>query len=88
MDETFLSLFFSMACADDYGLLLQAEALLEDCLLENVALLRSSTPLSENTHPKLAQAKGRLISLLSRGRLEVCHSIPSLLHTVHVCEVV
>ncbi|GAA6110458.1 tetratricopeptide repeat protein 7A [Tachysurus ichikawai] len=55
---------------DDYGLLLQAEALLENCLLENVALLRSSTPLSEHTQPKLAQAKGHLNSLLSRGRLE------------------
>ncbi|KAF7710657.1 hypothetical protein HF521_009529 [Silurus meridionalis] len=55
---------------DDYGLLLQAEALLEECLLENVALLRSSTCLSEQTQPKLAQAKSHLNNLLSRGRLE------------------
>uniref|UniRef100_A0AAR2K848 Tetratricopeptide repeat protein 7 N-terminal domain-containing protein n=1 Tax=Pygocentrus nattereri TaxID=42514 RepID=A0AAR2K848_PYGNA len=55
---------------DDYGTLLLAEALLEECLLENVTLLKTSTPLSDQTQPKLAKAKAHLNSLLSRGRLE------------------
>ncbi|XP_030627001.1 tetratricopeptide repeat protein 7A [Chanos chanos] len=55
---------------DDYGTLLLAESLLEECLLENMALLQSSTPLSEHSQPKLGQAKAHLNSLLSRGRLE------------------
>ncbi|XP_076141887.1 tetratricopeptide repeat protein 7A [Alosa pseudoharengus] len=55
---------------DDYGTLLLAESLLEECLLENVALLRSSAPLTDNSHPKLARAKAHLNSVLSRGRLE------------------
>ncbi|KAL6487441.1 hypothetical protein MHYP_G00040670 [Metynnis hypsauchen] len=55
---------------DDYGTLLLAEALLEECLLENVTLLKTSTPLSDQTQPKLAKAKDHLNSLLSRGRLE------------------
>ncbi|XP_066534882.1 tetratricopeptide repeat protein 7A isoform X2 [Hoplias malabaricus] len=55
---------------DDYGTLLLAEALLEECLLENVTLLKNSTPLSECSHPKFAKAKGHLNDLLSRGHLE------------------
>ncbi|KAI4888635.1 hypothetical protein NFI96_027073, partial [Prochilodus magdalenae] len=55
---------------DDYGTLLSAEALLEGCLLENVTLLKNSTPLSDNAQPKLAKAKAHLNSLLSQGRLE------------------
>lgn len=55
---------------DDYGTLLLAEALLEESLLENVALLKNCTPLSENNQPKLARAKAHLNSLLSKGRLE------------------
>ncbi|XP_028845903.1 tetratricopeptide repeat protein 7A isoform X2 [Denticeps clupeoides] len=53
---------------DDYGMLLLAEALLEECLLENIALLHCSTPLSEQS--KLGRAKAYLNNLLSRGRLE------------------
>lgn len=64
-----------MMCEDDYGTLLLAEALLEECLLENMVLLKNSTPLSEHTQPKLAKAKTHLNSLLSRGRLEVCTSV-------------
>ncbi|XP_022540696.2 tetratricopeptide repeat protein 7A isoform X2 [Astyanax mexicanus] len=55
---------------DDYGTLLLAEALLEECLLENLALLKNCTPLSENNQPKLARAKAHLNSIMSKGRLE------------------
>ncbi|XP_054456057.1 tetratricopeptide repeat protein 7A isoform X1 [Anoplopoma fimbria] len=54
---------------DDYGTLLMAEALLEDCLQDNMDLLRSSTPLMEKTQPRLSRAKGHLNTILSRGRL-------------------
>ncbi|XP_057198225.1 tetratricopeptide repeat protein 7A isoform X1 [Triplophysa rosa] len=55
---------------DDYRTLLLAEALLEECLLENVTLLKNSTPLTEHSQPKLAQAKAHLDSILCKGRLE------------------
>ncbi|KAJ8248298.1 hypothetical protein GJAV_G00240520 [Gymnothorax javanicus] len=55
---------------DDYGELLLAEALLEECLQENMPLLRSSTPLNEKEQPKLAKAKAHLNTILHRGRLE------------------
>ncbi|XP_062851121.1 tetratricopeptide repeat protein 7A [Trichomycterus rosablanca] len=64
---------------DDYGMLLMAEALLEECLMENMPLLKTSTPLSEQTQPKLAQAKSHLDSLLSRGRLGPRHLNEALL---------
>lgn len=51
-----------------------AEALLEECLLENVTLLKNSTPLTEHSQPKLAQAKAHLDSILCKGRLEVWNS--------------
>ncbi|XP_044071433.1 tetratricopeptide repeat protein 7A isoform X1 [Siniperca chuatsi] len=54
---------------DDYGALLMGEALLEECLHENMDLLRSSTPLMDKTQPKLCRAKGHLNTVLSRGRL-------------------
>ncbi|XP_033978533.1 tetratricopeptide repeat protein 7A [Trematomus bernacchii] len=54
---------------DDYGLLLMAEALLEESLQENMDLLRSSTPLIDKTQPRLCRAKGHLNSVLSRGHL-------------------
>ncbi|KAE8280349.1 Tetratricopeptide repeat protein 7A [Larimichthys crocea] len=54
---------------DDYGTLLIAEALLEECLQENMDLLRSSTPLMDKTQPRLSRAKGHLNTILSRGRL-------------------
>ncbi|XP_067329932.1 tetratricopeptide repeat protein 7A isoform X1 [Channa argus] len=54
---------------DDYATLLMAEALLEECLMENMELLRSSTPLVDKTQPKLCRAKGHLNTILSRGRL-------------------
>lgn len=57
--------------ADDYGTLAMAEVLLEECLQENMDLLRSSTPLSDKTQPGLSRAKSHLNTILSRGRLTV-----------------
>ncbi|XP_072247549.1 tetratricopeptide repeat protein 7A isoform X1 [Leuresthes tenuis] len=54
---------------DDYGTLLMAEALLEECLLENMDLLRKSIPLMDKTQPRLSKAKGYINTILSRGRL-------------------
>ncbi|XP_041866240.1 tetratricopeptide repeat protein 7A [Melanotaenia boesemani] len=54
---------------DDYGTLLMAEALLEECILENIDQLRSSTPLMDKTQPRLSKAKGYINTILSRGRL-------------------
>ncbi|KAG7470239.1 tetratricopeptide repeat protein 7A [Solea senegalensis] len=54
---------------DDYGTLLTAEALLEECLQDNMDLLRRATPLREETQPRLSRAKGHLNTILSRGRL-------------------
>lgn len=65
---------------DDYGTLLMAEALLEESLQENMDVLRLSTPLTDNTQPKLCRAKGHLNTILSRGRLTVSQrgwSLPS-----------
>uniref|UniRef100_A0AAQ5ZTY7 Tetratricopeptide repeat protein 7 N-terminal domain-containing protein n=1 Tax=Amphiprion ocellaris TaxID=80972 RepID=A0AAQ5ZTY7_AMPOC len=53
----------------DYGTLLMAEALLEECLQENMDLLWSSVPLMDKTQPKLCRAKGLFNTILSRGRL-------------------
>ncbi|XP_076025461.1 tetratricopeptide repeat protein 7A [Genypterus blacodes] len=55
---------------DDYGSLLQAEVLLEECLQGNMDLLKSSTPLTDKTQPKLCRAKGHLNTILSRGHLK------------------
>nr|XP_019947666.1 PREDICTED: tetratricopeptide repeat protein 7A [Paralichthys olivaceus] len=54
---------------DDYGTLMMAEALLEECLHENMDLLRRATPLIDKTQPRLYRAKGHLNTILSRGRL-------------------
>ncbi|XP_034040620.1 tetratricopeptide repeat protein 7A isoform X2 [Thalassophryne amazonica] len=54
---------------DDYGTLLMAESLLEECLQENMDLLRSTTPLKEKNQPRLSQAKAHLNTILSRGLL-------------------
>lgn len=48
-----------------------AEALLEECLQENMDLLRSLTPLLDKTQPKLCRAKSLLNGVLSRGGLTV-----------------
>lgn len=56
---------------DDYLTLVMAEALLEECLLENLELLRSLTPLLDKTQAKLCRAKSLLNAVLSRGCLMV-----------------
>ncbi|KAL2306057.1 hypothetical protein Nmel_003959 [Mimus melanotis] len=65
------------AAAEDYGSLLLAEALLEECLKENFAKLKDSIPLLEKSEPKLSEAKEYLTNILSRGKLRVsglyCH---------------
>ncbi|KAA8578509.1 hypothetical protein FQN60_000048, partial [Etheostoma spectabile] len=50
-------------------MLLTAEMLLEECLQENLDLLRSSTPLMDKAQPRLGRAKSHLNTVLSRGRL-------------------
>lgn len=64
-------LFFSLDLTDDYLSLVMAEALLEECLQENMDLLRSLTPLLDKTQPKLCRAKSLLNAVLSRGGLTV-----------------
>ncbi|NXU19995.1 TTC7A protein, partial [Pardalotus punctatus] len=55
--------------SEDYGNMLLAEALLEECLKENFAKLKDSIPLSEKSEPKLSEAKQYLTDILSRGKL-------------------
>ncbi|XP_015712936.1 tetratricopeptide repeat protein 7A isoform X3 [Coturnix japonica] len=54
---------------EDYGSMLLAEALLEECLKENFAKLKDSIPLTERNEPKLSEAKQRLTNVLIRGKL-------------------
>uniref|UniRef100_A0A8D3AX61 Tetratricopeptide repeat domain 7A n=1 Tax=Scophthalmus maximus TaxID=52904 RepID=A0A8D3AX61_SCOMX len=54
---------------NDYGNLLMAETFLEECVQENMDLLRSATPLMDKTQPGLCRAKSHLNTILSRGRL-------------------
>ncbi|XP_055018591.1 LOW QUALITY PROTEIN: tetratricopeptide repeat protein 7A [Boleophthalmus pectinirostris] len=54
---------------DDYGTLLLAESLLEECLQDNMEMLRRCKPLEDKTLPKLSRAKALLNTILSRGRL-------------------
>ena len=56
---------------EDYGSMLLAEALLEECLKENFAKLKDSIPLTEKNEPKLSEAKQYLTNILSRGKLRV-----------------
>ncbi|XP_054677163.1 tetratricopeptide repeat protein 7A isoform X2 [Grus americana] len=55
--------------AEDYGSMLLAEALLEECLKENFAKLKDSIPLTEKNEPKLSEVKQYLTSILTRGKL-------------------
>nr|XP_055096377.1 tetratricopeptide repeat protein 7A isoform X3 [Symphalangus syndactylus]XP_055096378.1 tetratricopeptide repeat protein 7A isoform X3 [Symphalangus syndactylus] len=54
---------------DDFGKLLLAEALLEQCLKENHAKIKDSIPLLEKNEPKMSEAKNYLSSILNHGRL-------------------
>ncbi|XP_030302652.1 tetratricopeptide repeat protein 7A isoform X1 [Calypte anna] len=56
--------------AEDYRNMLLAEALLEKCLKENFAKLKDSIPLSEESDPKLSEAKQYLTNILSRGKIQ------------------
>ncbi|XP_007895033.1 tetratricopeptide repeat protein 7A [Callorhinchus milii] len=55
---------------DDFGNLLLAEALLEQCLKENMGKLRAFTPLEERNEPKMMGAKKHLSTILNRGKLQ------------------
>ncbi|RXN01757.1 Tetratricopeptide repeat protein 7A [Acipenser ruthenus] len=64
---------------DDFGILLLAESLLEECLQENTAQLRDCTPLMEEKQPKLHQAKAHLSTILNRGKLQPKYLIEAML---------
>ncbi|XP_033873453.3 tetratricopeptide repeat protein 7A-like isoform X2 [Acipenser ruthenus] len=64
---------------DDFGILLLAESLLEECLRENTAQLRDCTPLMEDKLPKLHQAKAHLSTILNRGKLQPKYLIEAML---------
>ncbi|KAK6489277.1 tetratricopeptide repeat protein 7A-like [Huso huso] len=64
---------------DDFGILLLAESLLEECLRENTAQLRDCTPLMEDKLPKLRQAKAHLSTILNRGKLQPKYLIEAML---------
>ncbi|XP_055495588.1 tetratricopeptide repeat protein 7A-like isoform X1 [Leucoraja erinacea] len=55
---------------DDFGNLLLAEVLLEQCLKENTVKLKDCTPLMEKNEPKMREAKNHLSSILNRGKLQ------------------
>uniref|UniRef100_G3T121 Tetratricopeptide repeat protein 7A n=1 Tax=Loxodonta africana TaxID=9785 RepID=G3T121_LOXAF len=55
--------------SDDFGKLLLAEALLEQCLKENHAKVKDSIPLLEKNEPRMNEAKNFLSSILSHGNL-------------------
>lgn len=62
----------SLSCfPDDFGKLLLAEALLEQCLKDNHNKIKDSIPLLEKNEPKLTEAKDYLSSVLNNGRLPV-----------------
>ncbi|KFO92172.1 Tetratricopeptide repeat protein 7A, partial [Buceros rhinoceros silvestris] len=65
--------------SEDYGSLLLAEALLEECLKENFAKLKDSIPLTEKNEPKLREAKQHLTNILSRGKLRPKYMTEALL---------
>ncbi|NXP59158.1 TTC7A protein, partial [Chloropsis cyanopogon] len=65
--------------SEDYGSLLLAEALLEECLKENFAKLKDSIPLSEKSEPKLSEAKQYLTNILSRGKLRLKYMTEAVL---------
>uniref|UniRef100_A0A8I3W892 Tetratricopeptide repeat domain 7A n=1 Tax=Callithrix jacchus TaxID=9483 RepID=A0A8I3W892_CALJA len=60
---------FASPDTDDFGKLLLAEALLEQCLKENHAKIKDSIPLLEKNEPKMSEAKNYLSSILNHGRL-------------------
>ncbi|XP_072906747.1 tetratricopeptide repeat protein 7A-like isoform X4 [Hemitrygon akajei] len=55
---------------DDFGNLLLAEVLLEQCLMENTVKLKDCIPLMEKNEPKMREAKNHLSNILNRGKLQ------------------
>lgn len=67
----------SLLCfSDDFGKLLLAEALLEQCLKENHTKIKDSIPLPEKNEPKMNEARNYLSSILNHGRLSVSGQPP------------
>ncbi|XP_029794366.1 tetratricopeptide repeat protein 7A [Suricata suricatta] len=60
---------FTSLDADDFGKLLLAEALLEQCLKENHTKIKDSISLPEKNEPKMNEARNYLSSILNHGRL-------------------
>uniref|UniRef100_A0A8I5ZZB8 Tetratricopeptide repeat domain 7A n=1 Tax=Rattus norvegicus TaxID=10116 RepID=A0A8I5ZZB8_RAT len=54
---------------DDFGKLLLAEALLEQCLKDNHDKIKNSIPLLEKTDSRLNEARDHLSSILNNGKL-------------------
>ncbi|XP_046280685.1 tetratricopeptide repeat protein 7A isoform X3 [Marmota monax] len=54
---------------DDFGKLLLAEALLEQCLKDNHTKIKDSIPLLEKTDSRMNEAKDYLSSILNHGKL-------------------
>ncbi|EOB08460.1 Tetratricopeptide repeat protein 7A, partial [Anas platyrhynchos] len=65
--------------SEDYGNMLLAEVLLEECLQENFAKLKDSIPLTEKNEPKLGEAKQCLTNILSRGKLRPKYMVEAML---------
>uniref|UniRef100_A0AC11E2P6 Tetratricopeptide repeat domain 7A n=1 Tax=Ovis aries TaxID=9940 RepID=A0AC11E2P6_SHEEP len=60
---------FTSLDTDDLGKLLLAEALLEQCLKGNHAMIKDSIPLLEKNEPKMNEARNYLSSILNHGKL-------------------
>ncbi|KAM8785650.1 tetratricopeptide repeat protein 7A isoform 1-T1 [Rhynchonycteris naso] len=60
---------FTPLDTEDFGKLLLAEALLEQCLKENNAKIKDSIPLLEKSESKMNEARNYLSSILNQGRL-------------------
>ncbi|XP_072491773.1 tetratricopeptide repeat protein 7A isoform X2 [Notamacropus eugenii] len=73
------SVSLSRQDVDDFGKLLLAEAMLEQCLKENVSDLKDSIPLLEKNQPKMFEAKKYLTSILNRGKLSPQHMREAML---------
>ncbi|XP_043916162.1 tetratricopeptide repeat protein 7A [Protopterus annectens] len=67
---TLVKQFSQKVLDEDYGNLMLAEALLEQCLKENTAKLKDFTPLTEKHDPKLGEVRGYLTDILNRGNLQ------------------
>ncbi|XP_004436734.1 PREDICTED: tetratricopeptide repeat protein 7A isoform X1 [Ceratotherium simum simum] len=63
------SAVFTSLDTDDFGKLLLAEALLEQCLKENHTKIKDSLPLLEKNEPKMNEARSYLSSILNHGKL-------------------